>query len=75
MFNFFNPLQGERLSSNTERGVYELFATRYNVKTVDKIGNNKFRVWLRDGKWMTVDTWPHTTMFGNEVTTVQYVQE
>ena len=75
MFNFFNSLHGAELSSNTERGVYELFSTRYNVKSVNRISNNKFRVWLRDGKWITVDTWPHTTMFGREIVTVQYVYE
>ena len=72
---FFNPLEGEQLRENSERGVYELFSSRYNIRSVRRITNDKYHVWLRDGRCMTVETYPHTTMFGRPITTVKYVSE
>jgi len=75
MSMFFNALEGAELRDNTERAVEELFSSRYNVRSVSKIGDRKYYVYLRDGKFLTVKTNPHTTMFGRQVTTVTYVSD
>ena len=60
---------------NSESAVYDLFSRRYNVRYVRKISDTKYHVYLRDGKTLTVAAYPHTTMFGDAVTTVKYVSE
>lgn len=70
---FFNAFEGANLRENSERAVYELFSTRYNIRSVKKINERTYHVWLRDGKVLTVNTNPHTTIFGDQRTTVTYV--
>ena len=70
---FFNPLEGERLHDNSEVAIYDLFSRRYNVRSVSRIGNTKYHVHLRDGKTLTVETYPRTNIFGDAVTTVKWV--
>ena len=72
---FFNPMEGERLYDNSEAAVYDLFSRHYNVRRVHRISDTKYHVHLRDGKILTVATYPHTTIFGDAVTTVKYVSE
>ena len=70
---FSNSLEGSELRENSERAVYELFSRHYNVRSVRRISDKVYHVYLRDGKTLSVKTWPHTTIFGDQKTTVTYV--
>jgi len=63
---FSNPLTHEDLRENSTQAVGELFARRYNVRSVRKSYGNKYVVTTRDGHRMDVSVGTRITIFGEE---------
>lgn len=72
---FSNPLTHEDLRENSAQAVGELFARRYNVRSVRKSYGNNYVVTTRDGHRMDVSVGTRITIFGEERPFITYIGE
>lgn len=62
----FNPLSHEDLRENSIQAVGELFARRYNIRSVKKSYGNHYIVTTCDGHRMDVKVGTRINLFGEE---------
>ena len=75
MFGFSNSLTHEDIRENSAQAVGELFARRYNVRSVRPTYGSRYVVTTRDGHSMTVKVGTRINLFGEERPFIVSVEE
>lgn len=75
MFGFSNPLTHEDIRENSAQGVGELFAHRYNVRSVKQTYGNHYVVTTQDGHRMEVKVGTRVNLFGEEKPFISWIDE
>lgn len=71
----FNSLIHMDLKENSARAVGEVFARRYNVRSVQKSYGNHYTVTTQDGHRMDVTVGTHMNIFGEERPFITYISD